>query len=104
MHNNNHAPSGLPAAQAGFRAALAVAIVASILLPTMASAADSHRKKRPVRGWHGYGFLPGYTPPDQAGPASLRSRGPDYWYGWPRFLPGTLERRGGFGPCWTYTP
>ncbi len=104
MHNDNHvAPSGPPAGRARFRAALALAVAASILLPTIAAAADSHGKKRPVRGWHGYGFLPGYTPPDQAGPASLRSRGPDYWYGWPGFYRGRWNG-GGFGPCWTHTP
>jgi hypothetical protein len=85
------------------RAMLAFAVAASILLPTMASAADPHRKPPPARRWHGYGFLPGYTPPEQAGSAGLRSRGSDYWYGWPGFYRGRWNG-GGFGPCWTKTP
>jgi hypothetical protein len=104
MHDHTGAASsGPPARRAYLHAMLAVTVAASILLPTMAAAADPHKKRPPVRGWHGYGFLPGYTPPDQAGPASIRSRGPDYWYGWPGFYRGRWNG-GGFGPCWTHTP
>ncbi len=30
-------------------------------------------------------------------------RGPQYWYGYPRFYRGRWNG-GGFGPCWTQTP
>jgi hypothetical protein len=76
-------------------------------------------KRRPsitVKRWTGYGFLPGYTPPEK------RYRPPaktyHYWYGrtWDgyNFGPygtggyGGMWYRGhwtnGLGPCWTRTP
>jgi hypothetical protein len=52
-------------------------------------------------GTPGYGFLPGYEPPQRR-----RDRVIDYtypWYGWPGFYRGRWNH-GGFGPCWTKTP
>ncbi|HEX3439017.1 MAG TPA: hypothetical protein VHT93_01615 [Pseudolabrys sp.] len=73
--------------------------------------------KRPrltVRHWHGYGFLPGYRPPEEIArerAEQARHRPQIFVYGdWmdnpleqPRFFHGRWNG-GGFGPCWTYTP
>lgn len=66
------------------------------------------KKRAAARHWRGYGFLPGYRPPE----AIARERwvhyrrlyGPQY-YGpaWPRFYRGRWNG-GGFGPCYTQTP
>ena len=59
-------------------------------------------------GSRGYGFLPGYEPP-QTRAAEIRSQVPwvrdsTYpWYGWPGFYRGRWNG-GGFGPCYTKTP
>jgi len=61
-----------------------------------------------VRHWHGYGFLPGYRPPEVIERERLehyyRVYGRQY-YGpaWPGFYRGRWNG-GGFGPCWTQTP
>ncbi len=66
-----------------------------------------HRKRHVSRHWRGYGFLPGYVPPEVA----AREREWRYWrsgphfYGpaWPRFYRGRWNG-GGFGPCYVSTP
>jgi hypothetical protein len=86
-------------------------VVALALAP--ASMAAAAPKKRPVHRhhvthhWKGYGFLPGYRPPD----VIARQREAHYWrsgphyYGpaWPRFYHGRWNG-GGFGPCYANTP
>ncbi len=65
-------------------------------------------KHRVSRHWRGYGFLPGYRPPEvierERAEHYYRLYGPQY-YGpaWPRFYRGRWNG-GGFGPCWTQTP
>ena len=76
-----------------------VAVASLLLLPTIASAASVHAK----RGWHGYGFLPGYRPPERIESERAQNRAPAYWYGWPGFYRGRWNG-GGFGPCWTQSP
>ena len=84
-----------------------------LLLPAIAFAAPAHKK--PIRRWHGYGFLPGYhQPPNNTIPVYGRVRRPDYtpsyWWNGTRYYfgePGFYRGRyngGSFGPCWTYTP
>jgi hypothetical protein len=83
-----------------------LAVAAVLWLPMTASAAPPHAKRPVVRHWHGYGFLPGYRSPEriewEENLARAR-RGPQYWYGYPRFYRGRWNG-GGFGPCWTQTP
>jgi hypothetical protein len=86
MRNTDHAASvGLLATGAersGLRnrsrnrhnVSLAVTIAACLLLPTIASAASPHGKRQLGRAWHGYGFLPGYRPPEQIELDQARSR------------------------------
>ncbi|UTD28212.1 hypothetical protein DB459_16245 [Bradyrhizobium sp. WD16] len=67
---------------------------------------SSHgHRHRAVRGWHGYGFLPGYRTPEQIEIERWRTGYPQWrlWYPWPRFYRGRWNG-GGFGPCWTQTP
>ena len=109
------APVGSPAKRAergtsctksrnGFlNVALVVAVAASLLPPTIASAASAHGKRQPSRAWHGYGFLPGYRPPELVEWDRVRTRRPTFWYGGPGFYRGRWNG-GGFGPCWTPTP
>ncbi len=92
---------------------LAVFLAVSLTLAPAALAAPAHKsapvhKKRHVRyHWHGYGFLPGYRPPE----VIARERAERYWesgphyYGpaWPGFYHGRWNG-GGFGPCWVSTP
>ena len=88
-----------------------VAVVLA-LAPQAASAAvdkkDQPPKHRVTRHWHGYGFLPGYRPPEvierERAAHYYRVHGPQY-YGpaWPGFYRGRWNG-GGFGPCWTQTP
>jgi hypothetical protein len=82
---------------------LAVTVAACLLLPTIASGASPHGKRQLGRAWHGYGFLPGYRPPEQIELDQARFRAPAYWYGGPGFYRGRWNG-GGFGPCWTPTP
>ena len=72
-------------------------VAVCLLLATAASAAPPHKKRHVTRHWHGYGFLPGYRPPEVIERERARhawQRGPVY-YGpaWPGFYRGTLERR-----------
>lgn len=66
----------------------------------------------------GYGFLPGYEPPDRPPPRGRPSLagddgGPPRFYGWwgRRYygfggagFAGSRWNGGSIGPCWTYTP
>lgn len=91
---------------------LCIALLAVSLAATAAAAENTdtaHKKKHHVtRHWHGYGFLPGYRPPE----VIARERAEHYWqthphyfYGpaWPRFYRGRWNG-GGFGPCYVQTP
>jgi hypothetical protein len=91
---------------------ITLALAPAALAPPAALAAPAHKtpphKKHHVsRHWHGYGFLPGYRPPEQI----QAERDQHYWeshphyYGpaWPRFYRGRWNG-GGFGPCYTQTP
>jgi hypothetical protein len=98
-------------------AAIAIAVTLSLAPAAQAAPADKpaaatqkpivHKKHHVTRHWHGYGFLPGYRPPE----VIARERAEHYWasgphyYGpaWPRFYRGRWNG-GGFGPCYTYTP
>ena len=85
-----------------------LAIALLLLSATAASSTPSHPKRHVARHWHGYGFLPGYRPPEviaaQRARAYWRSH-PHYYYGpaWPGYYRGRWNG-GGFGPCWTQTP
>ncbi len=109
-------PPGAP--RAGF-VPLLILVAAALLLPAPASAAPDApaastvsapsaappvkaRAKR-QHAWHGYGFLPGYRPPERIEFDNNRARSRDWWYGPPRFYRGRWNG-GGFGPCWTPTP
>jgi hypothetical protein len=88
--------------------AIAIAVAASLLLPAMTVAAPLHAKHRYSRAWHGYGFLPGYRPPELIEWERMHRPtnwygAPAYWYGGPGFYHGRWNG-GGFGPCWTPTP
>jgi hypothetical protein len=84
-----------------------IAVAVALLLASAAFAAPAHKKWQVTRHWHGYGFLPGYRPPE----VIERERAEHYWqsgphyYGpaWPGFYRGRWNG-GGFGPCWTPTP
>jgi hypothetical protein len=97
MRNNNSVVPPNPPLR---RTALVLAVAAALTVPTLACAADAQGKRR-VSHWHGYGFLPGYVPPEQFD--ALRARPYGYWYGYPGFYKGRWNG-GGFGPCWTQTP
>jgi hypothetical protein len=97
-----------------FDAAAAVLFTSLVLIPPVAVAAqdpapDVHADKKhaakhhPRRIWHGYGFLPGYRTPERIDWDNARARGPQVWYGPPRWYHGQWNH-GGFGPCWTETP
>ena len=85
---------------------LAAAIALSLAPAALAAAAP--KKHHVTKHWHGYGFLPGYRPPE----VIARERWEHYdrlygqhYYGpaWPRFYRGRWNG-GGFGPCYTQTP
>jgi hypothetical protein len=79
-----------------------VLVLAAFLLPSAtASAGDADGKRPPKRP--GYGFLPGYEPPDVVAWRNRFERRPGYWWGGPRYYRGRWNG-GGFGPCWTQTP
>jgi hypothetical protein len=87
-----------------FFTAAALAIAASTLLPPAASAGSVHGKWSSVHASKGYGFLPGYEPPQVVEwRRRFEGRRPAYWYGGPGFYRGQWNG-GGFGPCWTQTP
>ncbi|MGJ4902493.1 hypothetical protein ACQR10_28875 [Bradyrhizobium sp. HKCCYLRH2060] len=99
-----------------------------LLLPAIATAAPSHKRK--AHRWQGYGFLPGYKqPPNNSLPLyadkeAMRNGPPRgsrrHWYidGTPKYMlyngewhyfgqPGFYRGHyngGSFGPCWTRTP
>jgi hypothetical protein len=96
-------------------AALALTLILALAPPALAATAHKkhthkrvvHKKRHVSRHWHGYGFLPGYVPPEVAQrerERRYREEGPHY-YGpaWPGFYRGRWNG-GGFGPCYTYTP
>jgi hypothetical protein len=85
-----------------------VALLTATIAPTGGSAESVQAKPRHYRHWHGYGFLPGYRPPEQIEwELNHRTRNwygaPIYWYGGPGYYRGRWNG-GGFGPCWTPTP
>ena len=77
--------------------ALIVAVAAFLLPPGGASAGSADGKRPANRPWHGYGFLPGYEPPEIVEWRQAVTRRPTYWYGGPRFYRGRWNG-GGF---WT---
>jgi hypothetical protein len=83
--------------------ACVAAVAACLLPPTTASAAGAHGKRPLHRPGQGYGFLPGYQPPEIVEWERARTRRPTFWYGPPGFYRGRWNG-GGFGPCWTPTP
>jgi hypothetical protein len=99
-------------------AALAVAIALSLAPAAFAAPAEKpsaasdqrivHKKRHVTRHWHGYGYLPGYRPPEEV--QAARDEHFDRLYGWRHYgpaWPGFYRGRwngGGFGPCWTQTP
>jgi len=88
----------------GFVIAAAIFPLATWLLSSTIASAESAHGKRPLsRPWHGYGFLPGYQPPELIEWERGRTHRPTYWYGGPGFYRGRWNG-GGFGPCWTPTP
>jgi hypothetical protein len=107
MRSNDSVAPSRAAQRADFRTARILAIATAALTVTMlastfASAMDAPGKRR-ASHWHGYGFLPGYTPPDKFDPLRAPPYGSPYWYGYPSFYKGRWNG-GGFGPCWTKTP
>jgi hypothetical protein len=82
--------------------AVVVVFAAFALAPAIATAESTHGKKHPPRS-HGFGFLPGYEPPEVVEWRRDFERRPAYWYGGPQFYRGRWNG-GGFGPCWTQTP
>ena len=94
-------------------AVAAVLLAASLPVPAAAVAAQDPSpdvravkraaKRQPRQVWHGYGFLPGYRTPERIDYDNARARGPQIWYGSPRWYHGQWNH-GGFGPCWTETP
>ena len=97
----------------GFLFAGVIVAVAALLLPAATASAGSANEQRAVNrpsphsagqgGRRGYGFLPGYEPPEVAEWRRAYTRRPTFWYGGPRFYRGRWNG-GGFGPCWTPTP
>jgi hypothetical protein len=95
-----------------------LALAALLILPSSAATAATkddaaprnqtiHKKHPASRHWHGYGFLPGYRPPEVIERERARryyESGP-HWYGpaWPGFYRGRWNG-GGFGPCYVSTP
>ena len=87
---------------------IVIALAASLMLAGASDAAPAHKKRQvtgPVtRHWHGYGFLPGYRPPERIAWESARRRGPlYYWDARAGYYRGRWNG-GGFGPCWARTP
>ena len=79
-------------------------LVALLLFSATSHAEPAHKEKHANRHWHGYGFLPGYRPPQQVAWERARARGPVfYWDARPGFYRGRWNG-GGFGPCWERTP
>jgi hypothetical protein len=89
------------------RLKMMLAVALAIAVSSAVAAEPAPAKRKPVRHWHGYGFLPGYRTPEQIEREDAYlywRRHPGYfWYGGPRFYRGRWNG-GGFGPCWTQTP
>jgi hypothetical protein len=90
--------------------AVALAVALSLAPAALADPVPNKKPlpKHPVtRHWHGYGFLPGYRPPEviEAQRARAYWRSHPHYYGpaWPGYYRGRWNG-GGFGPCYTYTP
>jgi len=89
-----------------------VLVAAALAQPAAATvAAKDHAKRHPKVVWHGYGFLPGYRPPEQIERQTPPAPTGHYFYGYPGYNfyggPGFYRGRwngGGFGECWTQTP
>lgn len=112
-----------PPARAAADPPRATASAGSASTPAVKTAAKSRRTAVTVRPrGRGYGFLPGYEPPDRPnvfrgsssswiarpyGPGRryLTPSGWQWVYGWggARYYQGRWNG-GGFGPCWTDTP
>jgi len=116
MRHNDHNALNDPAAarakyaktcigsHSGFLVATVIFAVAAFLLQgATASAGNTHGKRPLSRSWHGYGFLPGYEPPEVIEWQRAGARRPTFWYGGPGFYRARWNG-GGFGPCWTPTP
>jgi hypothetical protein len=86
-----------------FAVAAFISAVVACLLPLTAYAGSTSGKRPLNRPWHGYGFLPGYEPPEAIAWERARARRPTFWYGGPGFYRGRWNG-GGFGPCWASTP
>jgi len=82
-------------------------VALAVMVSSAVAAEPAQTKRKAVRHWHGYGFLPGYRTPEQIEREDSYlywRRHPGYfWYGGPGFYRGRWNG-GGFGPCWTQTP
>jgi len=100
----------------GFLFACVTVAVAALLLPPATASGGSADGQRELNGpspphsagqgrggRRGYGFLPGYEPPEVIEWRKAYTRRPTFWYGGPGFYRGRWNG-GGFGPCWTPTP
>ena len=88
----------------GLSGVIAIAAAAALLLTGAADAKPARKKHHVTRAWHGYGFLPGYRPPERVAWERARQRGPIYyWDARAGFYRGRWNG-GGFGPCWESTP
>ena len=77
----------------GVLPALGALVLAASLVPTaMASAGDADGKRSSAR--RGYGFLPGYEPPDLVEWRNRFERRPGYWWGGPQFYRGRQVLKG----------
>jgi hypothetical protein len=99
-----------------FLLALHIALAAALIAaPGIAQAKSKSNAPRTVvvvtkkyQGTRGYGFLPGYEPPEitrreRYGRAPWVRDSTYPWYGYPGFYRGRWNG-GGFGPCYTKTP
>jgi hypothetical protein len=87
---------------------IVIALAASLMLAGASDAAPTNKKRQathPVtRNGHGYGFLPGYRPPQRIAWERARARGPIcYWDARAGYYRGRWNG-GGFGSCWARTP
>ena len=92
---------------------ITLALSLSLILSASAAPAQQppHGKRHVSRHWHGYGFLPGYRPPEVI---EHRGQRAERYYemmngplscgpAWPGFY-NNRWNGGGFGPCYTQTP
>ena len=98
----------MPRMMSGLITVAACLLLVSAAIAAPDQAAPAPKKRHVTRHWHGYGFLPGYRPPEvierERAEQYYRTHGPQY-YGpaWPGFYRGRWNG-GGFGPCYTQTP